>query len=245
VSAGRPFGSIESEDPGRRLFGGDLDLLKTMKLVLVGGHSRNVGKTSVVAGLIRALPEYPWTAVKITQYGHGVCSVNGEDCGCAPTEHPFSLDEEHERTTGTDTARFLDAGARRSLWLRTKQDRLFVAWPALQEEIERDAFVIVESNSLRRFLKPTVYLQVLDPRQSDFKVSAQHFFDLADAYVFVAAPSSGPHSEPPERWLHLSLSRELARGKPCFRVSREEGYLNDDVIAFVRERIGSPPNQEV
>ena len=45
-----------------------------MALVVVGGHSRNVGKTSVVAGLIAALPEFKWTAMKITQYGHNVCS---------------------------------------------------------------------------------------------------------------------------------------------------------------------------
>ena len=36
-------------------------------LVVVGGHSRNIGKTSVVSGLIRRLREYHWTALKITQ----------------------------------------------------------------------------------------------------------------------------------------------------------------------------------
>ena len=46
-------------------------------LVVVGGHSRNIGKTSVVAGLIRKLRDRKWTAVKITQYGHGVCSHHG------------------------------------------------------------------------------------------------------------------------------------------------------------------------
>jgi len=53
-----------------------------MAVVVVGGHSRSVGKTSVVAGLIAALPEYAWNAMKITQFGHGVCSRNGELCDC-------------------------------------------------------------------------------------------------------------------------------------------------------------------
>ena len=52
-------------------------------LVVVGGHTRNIGKTSLVAGLITALPELNWTAIKITQYGHGVCSTDGESCECA------------------------------------------------------------------------------------------------------------------------------------------------------------------
>ena len=48
-----------------------------MSLVVVGGHSRNIGETSVAAGLIAALPRYNWTAMKITQHGHGICSAAG------------------------------------------------------------------------------------------------------------------------------------------------------------------------
>src|SRR5712692_1749586 len=65
-----------------------------MKLIVVGGHSRNIGKTSVMAGLIRGLPSLGWTAVKITQYGHGICSQDGKPCGCEPKVHPFELTEE-------------------------------------------------------------------------------------------------------------------------------------------------------
>src|SRR5438034_10450884 len=157
-------------------------LVNAMKLVMIGGHTRNIGKTSVVEGIIRSLPEFNWTAAKITQFGHGVCSVNGESCGCAVSEHQFSITEEQNSDTGTDTARFLAAGARRSLWVRTKQGELFTALPAFRKKIEADKFVIVESNSLRRFINPAIYLQVFDPSMSDFKPSAQQYFDLSDAY---------------------------------------------------------------
>ena len=36
-----------------------------MSVVVVGGNTRNIGKTSVVAGLIAAMPEKLWTAIKI------------------------------------------------------------------------------------------------------------------------------------------------------------------------------------
>ena len=62
-----------------------------MALIVIGGHSRSVGKTSVVAGLIAALRELEWTAVKITQYGHGVCSANGEACDCATGDHSWAI----------------------------------------------------------------------------------------------------------------------------------------------------------
>ena len=80
-------------------------------LVVVGGHSRNIGKTSVVAGLIGALPEARWTAMKITQFGHGVCSVSGASCDCclAP-EHSYAIAQEPQPGP-SDTGRFLAAGA--------------------------------------------------------------------------------------------------------------------------------------
>jgi hypothetical protein len=45
-----------------------------MKLVVVGGQGRKVGKTSVIAGLIRGLHTLAWTAVKISHHGGDACS---------------------------------------------------------------------------------------------------------------------------------------------------------------------------
>lgn len=209
----------------------------TMKLVMVGGHTRNIGKTSVVAGIIRGLPELNWTAVKITQFGHGVCSVNGEACGCAVSEHQFSITEERQRETGTDTARFLAAGARRSLWVRTKQGDLATALPAFREKIEGDRFVIVESNSLRRFMNPALYLQVLDTSNPDFKLSAQQFFDLSDAYVLVSR-----NDDTPVLANTVLLAREMQKNKPCFTVNEKDRFISEEVIEFVRSKlaIGAP-----
>ena len=69
-----------------------------MSLIVIGGHSRSVGKTSVVAGLISALPEFQWTALKITQYGHGICSASGKGgllVRVDPQSRDAFLGEEH------------------------------------------------------------------------------------------------------------------------------------------------------
>ena len=208
-----------------------------MNVVLIGGHSRNIGKTSVVEGLIRGLPEYAWTAVKITQHGHGICAVNGKACGCAPGEHLFAIDEELHRDTGADSSRFLAAGARRSLWVRTKQGELFTVLEALEQAIAPDDFVIIESNSLRRFLKPNVYLQILDPAQPDFKLSAQEFFDFADAYLVVARSPREKMESVRDNWKNVSLAREIKKGKPHFLVTPEERFVNSTVVNFVRSRL--------
>ena len=78
-------------------------------LVVVGGHSRNIGKTSVMCSIIDSTRQFAWTAIKITQYGHGVCSKDGEACECALPDHPFALQQELNASAGTDTSRFLAA----------------------------------------------------------------------------------------------------------------------------------------
>ncbi|HXG91817.1 MAG TPA: hypothetical protein VNN73_05530 [Blastocatellia bacterium] len=205
-----------------------------MKLVMVGGHTRNIGKTSVVEAIIRATAELNWTAVKITQYGHGVCSTDGEMCECSVADHQFAITEERNRDSGTDTSRFLAAGARRSLWVRTREGELFSALESFRKKIEADEFVIVESNSLRRFLKPTLYLQVVDPANADFKVSAQTFFDLTDAYLIIERRGDEINFAAQQQAL---LAREIQKSKPCFLVSPGEGYANRAVIDFVKERL--------
>jgi molybdopterin-guanine dinucleotide biosynthesis protein len=160
-----------------------------MAVVVVGGHSRNVGKTSVVAGLVRAMPEMRWTAVKITQYGHGICSANGEACDCQTADHRAAISVERDAASGTDTSRYLAAGAERSLWVRTEQGHLAEAMPRLRKELaateNAGGNAIVESNSLMQFLRPDLYLAVLDPANRDFKASALRFLDRADAVLWV------------------------------------------------------------
>ena len=147
-----------------------------MSIVIIGGHTRNVGKTSVVAGLIAALRDLHWTALKITQYGHGVCSANGEACDCATADHSWAVTEERDRSGESDTSRFLVAGADHSWWVRTQQGRLAEAMPRVRQILASTENVIIESNSILRFLKPDLYLTVLDPATADFKSSAQDFW---------------------------------------------------------------------
>ncbi|MBL8222969.1 MAG: hypothetical protein JNL62_27265 [Bryobacterales bacterium] len=178
-------------------------------LVAVGGHSRNVGKTSAMCGIIAATHELRWVAVKITQHGHGICSLDGKPCDCAPQnpEHPYVLDEQLE-ADGTDSGRYLSAGAARSYWLRTAMGDLGHAVPVLMELLAAHENVILESNSVLEFLRPDVYVAVLDPATVDFKESARTFLQRADA-LYWKSPLAGavPWARVPEHWLE---------GKPGF-----------------------------
>ena len=67
-----------------------------MKLVVVGACPANVGKTSVVAGLVWALRGCPWTAVKLTQFDHGICSRICEPCACSAEDPDCFLQQAAE-----------------------------------------------------------------------------------------------------------------------------------------------------
>jgi hypothetical protein len=202
-----------------------------MATVVIGGHSRSVGKTSVVAGLIAALPEHHWTAFKITQYGHGVCSLNGESCHCATDDHSWAISEEKDRSGDSDTSRFLVAGAVRALWVRTEQGRLAEAIPTIRRRLAESENVILESNSILKFVRPDLYLTVLDPATADFKRSAQEFLDRADAVVLHASRNNDAGKA---AWTGISL--KPVAGCPIFEIRPPE-YVTPEIVEFVRRRV--------
>ncbi|MBV8630834.1 MAG: hypothetical protein JOZ83_07920 [Silvibacterium sp.] len=200
-----------------------------MAVIVVGGHSRSVGKTSVVAGLIARLPEFHWTALKITQYGHGFCTADGTPCDCQTDDHTIAISAERDPNTGTDSARFLAAGAARSLWVRTRQGMLAEAMSRIRKEIAAAENAIIESNSVMQFLRPDLYLMVLDQGTADFKDSARLYLDRADAILL---RESGIKLEP--HW--TGVSARLIEGKPRFVIAPPD-YISDELVEFVRARL--------
>jgi hypothetical protein len=201
-----------------------------MAVVVIGGHSRDVGKTSVVAGLISALRLFHWTAFKITQYGHGICSRNGEACDCATADHSWMITEEKDRSGESDTSRLLLAGAERAWWVRTQQGRLAEAMDCLRRRVADSRNAIIESNSIMKFIRPDLYITVLDPATADFKRSAQEFLDRADAVV-LHVRDDGP------KWSGVSL--KLIEARPVFRINPPE-YVTPELVEFVTTRLQSP-----
>lgn len=199
-------------------------------LVVVGGHSRKIGKTSVVAGLIRKLRDRQWTAIKITQSGHGVCGRQGEACGCGTEPgQPFALSEEYE-PNHTDSGRFLAAGAHRSFWLQTPAGQLARAANTVGKLLRQGENVIVESNSVLELVQPDVFLMVVDFACEDFKPSSLCFMDRADAFVVI------------DRGINAPLWEDLARGtwdrKPHFLVNPPR-YVTAALAEFVRTRLSA------
>jgi hypothetical protein len=217
--------------------------LAPRRVIVIGGHTRSIGKTQLVCDVIAAFPQVHWIAGKITQYGHGVCAQNGDNCDCAPTEHVCAINWETRSDSGTDSARFLAAGARESFWLRTKQGFLAEGLPLLRtalQEAGRDSgrepsSLIVESNSLLQFLKPSLYFAVIDPAKEDFKDSARAALDRSDALILRGPPDALPVATP--AW--TKLPARLLKEKPSV-VQREGEPLPGPLHILVQRALEAP-----
>ena len=101
--------------------------------------------------------------------------------------------------------------------------------PRIRKILASTQNVIIESNSILRFIKPDLYLTVLDPTTTDFKASAQTFLDRADAVLLhsVANPNR-------PAWESVSLKPVIDR--PMFTI-HPPNYVTPEVVDFVRAHL--------
>ena len=117
--------------------------------------------------------------------------------------------------------------AEKVFWVRTEQGRLAEAMPAFRQRVAAAQNLILESNSILKFLRPDLYLTVLDPATPDFKTSAREFLDRADAVIL-------HQTETIPSWEHVSL--KPVANRPTFTIAPPP-YVTPEIIAFVRTRL--------
>jgi len=96
--------------------------------------------------------------------------------------------------------------------------------------------VIVESNSLMQFVKPSLYFAVIDPLKEDFKESAQLALDRAHALVMRG--EVGADASPAPLWMRLP--EQLMREKPSV-LQREGEKLPEPLWELVHRTVEGEP----
>jgi hypothetical protein len=188
-----------------------------MAVIVVGGSGRGVGKTSLVCGLIAALPEMAFAAVKITSHDHGRPEPVWEDFASAGAG------------TGKDTARYLGAGARRALLVAASENSLTVQIGEVWAKLGPRANVIFESNRVVEFLQPDICLGVMGTGiaggESPVKPSFLPFLRCADALVVRSSAED-------------SVKAEQDAATPLFRLADLE-RISPAMLAWVRSALHS------
>jgi hypothetical protein len=145
-----------------------------MTVIVVGGAGHGVGKTALVCGLILALKEIEWTAIKITSHDYG---------------REAQVWEESSAGEGTDTSRYLAAGARKAMLVTAGDEELE---DAIRHALSRCVApgggvsamgIIFESNRVLRFVEPELCLGVEGAPDSERKASYERVAVRANAVV--------------------------------------------------------------
>ena len=96
--------------------------------------------------------------------------------------------------------------------------------------------VIIESNSVMKFMRPDLYISVLDYSTADFKDSARDFLDRADAVLLHAAK----HADAVPAWKDVSL--KLLQGKKVFPITPPD-YVTPELVDFVQQALAQAAAQ--
>ena len=181
-----------------------------MAIIVVGGNGRDAGKTALVCGLIRALPEIAWTAVKITSHAHGHSQVMYEET-VAGTDTVAGQE--------SDTERYLAAGARRSLMVTADDAALGAIVEQILRECPPAGGIIFESNRILQHLRPDLCLAAASSLKGERKPSFDLVEERMDAMVELAGHD------------HVIAGKRLA-----FHLASFE-RISPPMLAWLRERL--------
>ena len=156
-------------------------MIKLDNILIVGGASRNVGKTEMVCGLIRRLsPERNIISLKISGINPGNDPHHGSH-GQVPEK--FHLLEETNREGVKDSSKMLLAGASRSFYLRTRDEYLEESIEYFFTIADSRSVIICESITLRKLIKPGLFVVVRGEKEESIKKSLGEVLHLVDLVI--------------------------------------------------------------
>lgn len=182
---------------------------KIKNMLVVGGASRNVGKTELVCGLVRRLGAgRDIISLKIS----GIKAGNDPYHGNHENEpEKFHLLEETNLDGVKDSSKMLLAGASRSFYLRCRDEFLQEAMDKFMSGVEKDAVIICESIAVRKVIEPGLFVLIRGEKMESMKRvlgEVMHLVDLtiiSNGKTFYPDPGSigldsrGWHYEPQVR----------------------------------------------
>lgn len=185
------------------------------QMILIGSSGRNSGKTTLACEMIReSKGKYPLYGLKIISIDseRGKCQRGEEGCGiCTSIKSGFELVPEQNPDSQKDTSLMLRSGAKKVFLLKALKTHLTEGLEAFLKELPEDAFVICESNTLRNFVVPGVFLFVQNTQSGAMKPSAKRVVEYSDMVISL-----------PEKPFVPSLSFGVTEdGKPAVTTGRQ------------------------
>jgi len=160
-------------------------MISMPNLIIIGGSSRNVGKTSLCLDLIsRYAQDLEITGLKIStikpddaiHHGTHDITLNGRN---------YRILEEQQTGGNKDTARMLKAGAKRAFYIESLEEHMGEAFAGFREIYETTGPIISESRSLRNLAIPSLFILIKHYDPALIKPDFYDYEALADLTVTI------------------------------------------------------------
>jgi shikimate kinase len=162
------------------------NVIEVANLLLIGSTARNSGKTTLAVELAKRLAgDVSLVALKVTRISDegGGCPHGEQGCGlCEHFKGNFCLERETDSSSGKDTSLLLESGLRQVYWLRAREEALADGYNAFVSKVGSDCLIIAESNSLRKYVQPLVFIMIVGG-SSRIKTSARAVLEQADLVI--------------------------------------------------------------
>ena len=170
--------------------------MKQENIIIVGASGRDAGKTLFTCELIRALKKHSRVfAAKVTtvKVKNEQCHRGEKSCGiCSNFKGGFEILEEysyrdenrkHTHSDIKDSTKMALAGADSVFWVRSLESHLEQAVKELTKRLSDNTFLVIESNSVRKFLTPGLFVILRKAGSENIKPSCAEVISMADKII--------------------------------------------------------------
>ena len=159
-------------------------MLEIPNMVMIGGNSRNAGKTTLACNIIRKLSSTnEVTALKVTSIRPGESDMHGNHSD--EKFSGYSITEEFNRDLLKDTSAMLKAGASRAFYIRAEDTFAEQAIHSFLADYNFNQPLVCESRSLRRVLIPGLFLIMMrNPANGSAKDISEYIGQADKVFTF-------------------------------------------------------------
>jgi hypothetical protein len=205
--------------------------MKRPAIVAISGFSSEVGKTTLMCDLLRAVPG--WEAIKVTRGHYRSCGRDPHACCVSDLldDKPvIRSGREQNYAPGKDTGRYWEAGAANVHWVIVTDEQVKEGIAQAIERVEAPG-VFIEGNSILDFINADLVLMVSRSQGGTIKSSARRALQ-SSAGIYLSNFSTGGADERSEfaLWRQASGMDHLIGDLPIY--TRQD---LPELLALVKE----------
>ena len=157
-------------------------MLKIPDLILIGGNTRHVGKTTLACEIIRTFSvAQPIIACKVTSIYKNDTKHHGKHE--LILEKDFQITKERTDIPLKDTGKMLRCGAKQAFYVQARDNFVDKAWKSFIQQVSGKNMLVCESRSLRRFVEPGIFIYLKNSRVENEKPGHLELEKRADVVV--------------------------------------------------------------